>query len=188
MTSALPAEGKTTTAANLATTYAQQGLKVLLVDCDLRKSQVHRTFAMTRTPGFTEITLGQVTPEEAIRKTDVPGLYVLPSGIAPPSPAELLGSETVRRLFEQLSADVDIMIVDAPPVLLASDASVLARLVDGMILVVRAGQTDRVAAQHARQQLVAVGANVIGAVLNDPDAELVRYGSYYGEGYYGDED
>ncbi|HEY8510141.1 MAG TPA: CpsD/CapB family tyrosine-protein kinase, partial [Steroidobacteraceae bacterium] len=146
----------------------------------------HRTFAIPRSPGFTEITLGQVAPEEAIRRTNVPGLSVLPSGVAPPSPAELLGSERVRRLFEELSAGVDIMIVDAPPVLLASDASVLARLVDGMIMVVRAGQTDRVAAQHARQQLDAVGANIIGAVLNDPDAELQRYGSYYSEGYYGE--
>lgn len=184
VTSSAPAEGKTTTAANLAVTFAQQGLKVLIVDCDLRKARLHNVFSVPREPGLTHVVLGYNQISEVIRPTSVDGLSVLPAGALPPNPSELLGGPRMREVMEQLSAGYDLVIVDTPPLLAAADASVLGRFSDGVLLVVRAGHTDRGAAQQALQQLRTVGARVLGAVLNDPDAKVARQGGYY-YNYYG---
>ena len=186
VTSPMASEGKTTTAANLAVAFAQQGVRVVLVDCDLRKARLHNVFGMSRSPGLTDVIAGNATAAEIVRHAGVPGLSIVTAGTIPPNPAELLGSEQVRELLLQLNAQAQLMIVDTPPVLVAGDASIVARMVDGAVLVVRAGQTERAVAQAAMQQLRTVGANVVGAVLNDPEAKVPRYDSYayYAYHYY----
>lgn len=188
--SAVPSEGKTTTTANLAVTFAQQGMRVLLVDCDLRRARAHNLFNLGREPGLTQMLIGAADAAKAIRTTDVEGLYVLPAGALPPNPAELLGSREMQELVERLKGEFELVIFDTAPVLVAADAAVLAKQVDGTVLVVRAGATDRGASQQALHQLRLVGARVLGAVLNDPDTSIKASGdrySYYSYKYYGEE-
>jgi capsular exopolysaccharide synthesis family protein len=186
VTSGSPAEGKTTTAANLAVSFAQQGMRVLIVDCDLRRARLHKMFGVPREPGLTECVLGQFEHEAVTRSTSVPGLYILPSGLLPPNPSELLGGEKMKNTLQALSGAFDLVILDTPPLLAASDAAILSTLADGVVLVVRAGVTESEAAQQAMQQLASVGARVIGAVLNDPDAKVQQYGGYYKYEYAND--
>jgi capsular exopolysaccharide synthesis family protein len=123
--------------------------------------------------------LGLETQESTVVETETVGLYVLPSGRLPPNPAEMLGGERMRSTLTKLTESFDMIILDTPPLLAASDASILATMVDGVLLVVRAGETEAEAGVQAIQQLNAVGARIVGAVLNDPDAKVARYGSYY---------
>jgi tyrosine-protein kinase Etk/Wzc len=186
VTSAAPSEGKTTVAANLAVTFAQQGMRVALIDCDLRKARLHNLFGVPREPGLTQLLIGAPGAAEAARATEVEGLTVVPAGTLPPNPAELLGGKAMRELVERLKQRFDLIILDTPPLLAAADAAVLGELADGTVLVVRAGATDRAAAQQAVQQLRMVGARVLGAVLNDPDEKVASYGGgYYYYDYYG---
>ncbi|HKO11607.1 MAG TPA: polysaccharide biosynthesis tyrosine autokinase [Acidobacteriaceae bacterium] len=187
ITSPGPAEGKSTTAANLAIAFAQQGHRVLLVDCDLRRSRVHKLFGQPQNPGLTNVLIGGTAPSDAIRPTKVDGLMILPSGALPPNPAELLGSAQMKALLDKLSESYDLLILDTPPLLAASDAAIVSRMVDGALVVVRAGRTERTALQTSVQQLTTVGARILGTVLNDPDAEVpkyTRYYSYYYNNYY----
>ena len=179
VTSASPSEGKTTTASNLAVSFAQQGMRVLLVDCDLRRSRIHRLFGLQREPGFTDLVLAYADEETVTHPTSVPGLYVMASGKLPPNPAELLGSDSTRTTFAKLTEGYDLIIIDTAPLLAASDAAILATLSNGVVLVLRAGATENAAAQQAVQQLSSVGARIVGAVLNDPDAQVPKYGAYY---------
>ena len=185
VTSASPGEGKTTTAANLAVSFAQYGMRVLLVDCDLRRARLHKVFNIGREPGITDMVLGREGPDTATRETETPGLYVIPSGVLPPNPSELLGGERMRKCLAELSEAYDLIILDTPPLLAASDGAILATLSDGVVLVLRAGATESDAAQQAIQQLAAVGARVVGAVLNDPDAKVPKYSGYYHYEYAG---
>jgi capsular exopolysaccharide synthesis family protein len=186
VTSPAPSEGKTTTAANLAVSFAQQGMRVLIIDCDLRRSRLHKMFGIPREPGVTELVLGQVDQDAVTRETSVPGLYVLPSGQLPPNPSELLGGERMRKTLAALSEAFDLIVLDTPPLLAASDAAILSTIADGVVLVVRAGVTEAEAGQQAMQQLQSVGARVVGAVLNDPDSKLQQYGGYYNYEYAGE--
>jgi capsular exopolysaccharide synthesis family protein len=183
ITSASPAEGKTTTVANLAVSFAQQGMRVLLIDCDLRRSRLHKVFHVAREPGMTDLILGNADQEAVTRDTPVPGLYVIPSGPLPPNPSELLGGERMRKTLQSLGEGYDLILMDTPPLLAASDAAVLSTLSDGVVLVVRAGLTESEAGQIAMQQLGTVGARVVGAVLNDPDSKVPEYGRYYSYDY-----
>jgi capsular exopolysaccharide synthesis family protein len=183
VTSPAPSEGKTTTAANLAVSFAQQGMRVLLVDCDLRRSRIHKMFGIPREPGMSELILGQQDIDSVARETPVPGLYILPSGILPPNPSELLGGDRMRKTLASLSEAFDLIVIDTPPLLAASDAAILATITDGVVLVVRAGVTEVEAGQQAIAQLQSVGARVVGAVLNDPDSKLQQYGGYYNYDY-----
>lgn len=183
VTSSAAAEGKSTTAANLAISFAQQGMRVLLVDGDLRRPSLHEIFGLASEPGLTELILDRTTPEEAVRPTNVPGLFVLPSGTQPPNPAEMIAGPRMRALVGQLETQFDLMIFDSPPVLAASEGPVLSVRSDGVVVVVRAGQTDRRSIQLAVHQLRSVGANIIGVVLNDADGKVPKYG-YYDAYYY----
>jgi capsular exopolysaccharide synthesis family protein len=179
VTSASPSEGKTTTASNLAAAFAQQGMRVLLLDCDLRRARLHRMFSVPREPGLTDLVLGYADEDAVTRATEVTGLYLIPSGKLPPNPAELLGGEQMRRTIASLVEGYDLIIVDTPPLLAAADAAILSTLANGVILVLRAGATENAAAQQSVQQLNAVGARIVGAVLNDPDTQVPKYGAYY---------
>lgn len=187
ITSAGPGEGKTTISANLATTFAQQGLRVLLIDCDLRRSQVHNLFGLRHKPGLTELLVKQAAPDDVIHNTEVDGLFVLTAGTLPPNPSELLGGKPLRQLFSRFAESFDIVLVDTPPLLAAADASILGSWTDGVVMVVRAGYTERAAAEYAVEQLSKVGARILGAVLNDPDGKVPQYsgGYYYYHSYYG---
>jgi capsular exopolysaccharide synthesis family protein len=140
-------------------------------------------FAVPREPGLTECIVGQADLDHAPRETSVTGLYVLTSGQLPPNPSELLGGEKMRHTLTKLTEAFDLVVLDTPPLLAASDAAILATLVDGVVLVVRAGVTEADAAQQAMQQLISVGARVVGAVLNDPDSKMQKYGGYYSYDY-----
>lgn len=187
VTSPAAGEGKSTVCANLAVTFAQQHMRVLLVDCDMRRSRLHGLFGVERTPGLTEVLARQGTLEEAIRPTQVEGLHILPAGTLVPNISELLGGAGMRAVLAELSGRYDLVVVDTPPVLAAADAEILGVQTDAVLLVVRAGQTDRQPAQYAVQQLRAIGARVVGTVLNDPEEKVADYGRYtYYYDYYGD--
>ena len=183
ITSPSPAEGKTSTAANLAVTYAQQGLKVLLVDADLRKGRLHEVFGLARRPGFTELVMGTALWEEVAHDAPVDGLEVVPTGSLPPNPVELLGGARVRRAIDLFREHFDVVLFDTPPLVAAPDASILGSLCDGVVLVVRSGSTENQAGEEAIRQLHTVGARVLGTVLNDPDSEVPKYSRYYGYQY-----
>jgi len=179
VTSPGPAEGKSTTASNLAITLAQQGAATLLVDADLRRPIVHRAFNLVQEPGLTDVLVGRAQLREAIRPNVVPKLDVLPAGALPPNPSELLGSEAMRRLLDQLRTQYETVIFDSPPALAVTDASVLGASVDAVILVLRAGETEEVAAQRAAEQLRRVQARIAGIVLNGVEKDRDRYYNYY---------
>jgi capsular exopolysaccharide synthesis family protein len=188
ITSANVGEGKTTTAANLAVTMAQQGLRVLLVDCDLRRPRLHALFGMSNDVGLADLLNRRAAMDDVIRETGVERLSLLTSGSAKSGsvgPSELLGGSEMGSFLDSVADDYEIVLLDTPPVLSAPDAAALAARVGATVLVVRAGTTGRALARDAVQQLGAVGANVIGAVLNDPDAKTAKYREYsYEYGYY----
>lgn len=179
VTSPGPGEGKSTTAANLAVTLAQQGTTTLLVDADLRRPIVHRAFNLVQEPGLTDVLVGNAQLREAIRPNVIPKLDILPAGALPPNPSELLGSAAMHRLLEQLRTQYDTVIFDLPPTLAVTDAAVLGASVDAVILVLRSGETEEVVAQRALGQLRRVQARVAGSVLNGVQQTGDRYYNYY---------
>lgn len=189
VTSPGPTEGKSITAANLASTMAEAGLTVVAVDADLRRPRQHRLFDIDRLRGLTQALLdgrvdGNVHPTLYMGK-----LGVLPAGELPPNPSEILGSQRMRDLLAELAGQADLVIVDSPPSLPVTDAAVLARQVDGVLLVIEAGQTRRWTAQRALEGLQQVGGNVIGVVLNNVPTTGIGsryYYYYYYREYYGD--
>jgi capsular exopolysaccharide synthesis family protein len=180
ITSPGPGEGKSTTAANLAVTLAQQGTRTLLVDADLRRPIVHRAFDLGQAPGLTDVLVGAAVAREAIRPNVLPKLDVLPSGTQPPNPSELLGSEAMRRLLADLRDQYEMIVFDSPPVLAVTDAAVLGAATDAVVMVLRAGDTESIAAERALAQVRRVEAKVAGAVLNGVEKGRDRYyHSYY---------
>jgi tyrosine-protein kinase Etk/Wzc len=181
VTSAGPSEGKSTTAANLAVAFAQLGHRVLLVDCDLRRPHLHEVFGLPLIPGLTNALMGGAGMPAAtlVHETPTENLSVLTGGHTPPNPAELLGGPRMRELLDAMGQSYDLVILDTPPVLIASDAAILGRHAGVTLLVVRAGATQTAALRDAIQQLANVGTRVIGTVLNDPDGEVARFSSQY---------
>ena len=176
VTSASEKEGKTTTAINLAIVLAHTGAKVLLVDCDLRKPRVHRTFKCKLAPGISEHLVNG--PLQTIHRTKIKGLSVMSAGTPPPNPAELLGS-TVFDVFLQMMKDkFQYVILDSPPILGLADAVVASSKVDGVLTVVSAGKVSKRALRQAIGRLRAVQAPLVGAVLNNVDVSSSEYGEY----------
>lgn len=181
VTSSAPSEGKSSTVANLAIVFAQQGKKVLLVDGDMRKPTVHYTFRVDNRRGLSSVLVGETTLEESINKTDIPELDILTCGPIPPNPSELLGSRAMQRLVDRACEYYDIILFDTPPVLAVTDAQILANVCDGSILVLRSKLTDYEAAQKARDLLEPAKAKLLGAVLNDREMKKGSdYHYYYG--------
>jgi polysaccharide biosynthesis transport protein len=193
VTSAGPAEGKSTIAINLAIAMAQAGHKVLLLDTDLRRPRLHKAFHLQAQQGVSSLVVGQGTLEQVAQATEVPGLTVLPCGPLPPNPAELLHTRAFAELLQRLRERYDLVLLDSPPIGPVSDALVLARQADGVLLVLKAGTTHREAARSARRALVSVQARLLGGVLNQVNLKDPRYAAGYHaysgyEGYYGGRD
>jgi succinoglycan biosynthesis transport protein ExoP len=193
VTSAAPQEGKTLIATNLAATFARGGADVLLVDCDIHRPRLHKVFQVPRSPGLMDLLRAQDTEVHqetarrvalsqrlnAVRRTSIERLSLLPCGVNAVSTPELLEPGTLQRLLNQFKTEYDVIVLDTPPVLVSADAATLAASAEGVILVVRAGQTERGAAELARQRVSAAGGRILGAVLNDPDGLVSRMDAGY---------
>jgi succinoglycan biosynthesis transport protein ExoP len=185
ISSANPGEGKTTTVANLASSLALNGAKVLAVDADLRRPTMHHHFGIPKTPGLSDLIVGKCQASQAIQATRFKGLQVLPCGYVPPNPAELLGSAHMRQVVDALRTHYEWVLIDTPPILAMADTPVLCPLVDGVVLVIGAEVSGRPTIQRAVDQIQGVGGKIIGIVLNKVDLERnsYYYSQYYGEYY-----
>jgi len=182
ISSSQPGEGKSTTTANLAIAFAQLRKKTLLVDADLRKPVQHNVFGHARGPGLSEYLVGEVEQlDSIIHQTKVENLSILTAGGLPPNPSELLGSESMSKLVEQLEAEWDIVLFDSPPIVAVTDASTISREIDAIALVVKAGHTERTAVDRALDMIKSVNAPLIGAILNSASQESLggKYAYYY---------
>jgi capsular exopolysaccharide synthesis family protein len=192
LTSAHSGEGKTATAANLAVVMAQLGRQVLLIDADLRKPRLHRVFNLSNREGLVHCLTGGEALEQLIQPTGVNGLFLLPSGTIPPNPSELLASDRMRELLEVAQRRFDLVIVDTPPLLAVTDASVLGSMVDGVVLCLHAGRVQRAEAQASADRLRVAGARVLGTVLNryiaGKGGDDKHYYYYYQYHAYGESD
>jgi tyrosine-protein kinase Etk/Wzc len=183
VTSPAPGDGKSTTAANLASTMTKQGLSCLIVDADLRRGTLHGTFGAQREPGLTNVLMGETSFDTAVNHfTGQPDFIA--TGTLPPNPAELLGSTAMQQLLATVAERYDTIVLDAPPMNLVTDAAVLARFADGVIVVARAGVTSRDAISYTVAQLDSVRANVLGTVLNDADLRRENHYGAYMQNYY----
>ena len=170
ITSAHPGEGKTTTATNLAATYARQGRKVVLVECDLRRPSLGRYFGISKDVDLMDVLFHDQDWRQAIQLTRMPGLYVLLGEKTFPRAGESLGGDEMKRLLAELSDEYDLVILDTSPLLVAADAVALGPIVDGVVLVVRTARTDPATVESIVRQLRDGGAHVLGTILNDPEA------------------
>ncbi len=183
VTSPGPGEGKSTTLANLGVVFAQAGSTVVLVDSDLRRPALHKILQMPNREGLTTVLLeGETALDRCLRKTGIPNLRLLTSGPLPPNPSELLGSQRMQHILELLLAEADVILFDSPPTLPVTDATVLGKQVDGVVLITDAARTRRELARRAAEGLGQVGVTLLGAALNRTTARDA--GEYYYYYYY----
>ena len=174
-----PGEGKTTTVANLAITYANLGKKTLLIDADLRKPIIDKVFDLDKDNGLTSYITGNSSANDIIQKTEIDNLEIISSGITPPNPSELLNSDKMEKLIDRLQSKYDVVLIDTPPMIAVTDALVLSKIVDNFILVCRSDVTQKGALDRSIKSLKQVGGKFDGTVLN-----AISEGNNYGSGYY----
>lgn len=178
-TSSIAEEGKTTSVSNTAITFAMAGMKTLLIECDLRKARVHKMFDLLQEPGLSNLLTDKYYLENVVNKIEeVEGLDVITAGALPPAPVELLASSAMEEVLKEARNRYDKILIDAPPILSVTDAAVLNRLVDGVILVVAANETKKEAIKQAKKSLDRVEAKVLGVLISKMD---IKHGGY---GYY----
>ena len=182
VTSCMPNEGKSITVANLAVVLTQAGKSVLLIDCDMRNPTVHKNFNLSNKVGLSSCISMGTALSDAVQKTSIEGLYALTGGVIPPNPSELLGSEQMKNVLQRAKEQYDYVLIDTPPVMPVTDALIVSRFVDGMILVIASAEAKVEMARDVKNQLVNAGANILGVVLNKVRSEHHGYGYYY---YYG---
>lgn len=187
VTSALAGEGKSTVSTHLAAALAEMGVSVLVIDCDLRRGKTHRLFGVKRSPGLANVLAGFADINSAVQKTSVENLFVLPAGVVPPNPAELLASNRMQELVDEFAKSFDYILLDTSPINVVSDALPLVKMVDGVVVVVRQNYTDKSALERCISALEFAEAKVLGVVLNEIESKKAakdrRYG-YYTGGYY----
>ena len=183
VTSAAPAEGKTTVAVSIAISLAQGGQKVCIIDCDLRRPRLHRIFDRAGDVGLMNVILGEATVDEVAKPTVVPNLYCIPCGPIPPNSADVVSSDKFRRLLDDISARFDRIVLDSPPVIAVTDSAIASTLVDGVVFVVRAFKTSVNLCRSGLRTLQDVDAPIAGAVLNAVNLNRHEY-SYYHYYYY----
>jgi capsular exopolysaccharide synthesis family protein len=188
MVSAMESEGKTITSANLAVIMARTGSRVLLLDCDMRKPRLNTIFNIEREKGVSNVLVGDCAIADAVRHTNIPNLDLMPCGQIPPNPSELLGSKAMQEMLSTLGQEYDRIVIDSPPVTAVTDAVVLSKAVDGVVVVLQANRTERVIVQRAVEQILSVRANIFGIILNRLDTSLTKdyhlysyFYRYYGE-------
>lgn len=180
VTSSEPGEGKSTTSGNLALAFAQDEKKVILIDCDLRKPSLHKKFRISNNRGLSDVIIDRDKLNKCIQKR-TEYLDILTAGKIPPNPSEMLGSQAMSSLLDELSNVYDVIILDSPPVLAVTDAQILSTKVDGTVLVVRAEKTKKDTVTAAKGVLDKVNANILGTVLNGGDKNKDNYYYYYGQ-------
>lgn len=186
VTSCTPNEGKSMTIANLAVVLTQAGKSVLIMDCDMRNPTVHKNFNLSNKVGLSSCISMGTALSDAVQKTSIEGLYALTGGVIPPNPSELLGSEQMKNVLQRAKEQYDYVLIDTPPVMPVTDALIVSRFVDGMILVIASAEVKVEMARDVKKQLQHAGANILGVVLNKVRSEHhgYGYGYYY---YYGHE-
>jgi succinoglycan biosynthesis transport protein ExoP len=187
VSSANPREGKTTSVIYLGTTMAQSGQRVLLIDTDMRRPRLHKSTGVSRQRGLSNLIVGDASYDDVIKTTDIPNVYVLPCGPLPPNPAELLMTKRFETVLAELGERFDRIILDSPPLQAVTDAVVLSRYADGVILVVKAGKTLREEVKRSVKSITDVNGSLVGVILNELDIADRRYGYYYQYYSYGAE-
>ncbi|KPK35583.1 MAG: hypothetical protein AMK70_05015 [Nitrospira bacterium SG8_35_1] len=177
--SAMEGEGKTISAANLAVIMARTGSRVLLLDCDMRKPRMNSIFGLEREKGVSNILVGDCSISDAVHKTDIENLNLIPCGQIPPNPSELLGSKAMREMLATLGRSYERIVIDSPPITAVTDAVVLSKAVDGVVVVLQANKTERVLAKRAIEQMQAVNAHIFGIILNRLDERMTKYYHLY---------
>lgn len=180
VTSSIKGEGKSTVAGNLANILSQDGAKVLVIDCDLRKPSMHYKFLVSNDGGLTDVLIGNSNLKSVMKNVD-DSIFLITAGSIPPNPSEILGFKAMEKLLENLSVNFDYIILDTPPILPVTDALLLSAKVDGTLIVVRSGVVKEKMVKEAYNKLIDVRANVIGTVLNACDKSMdSKYYGYYG--------
>lgn len=189
ITSSGGSEGKTTILANYGVTLCQSGKRVLIVDCDLRKPQVHRRFELDNTTGLTNLLLKEIKTVDAFRRIEVPNLFAISAGPIPPNPSEILASRRMAEVITELKLHFDYILLDTPPLGMVTDAAVLNPVVDGYIVLASLGSVHRDGLLHVLDTLAKINAHVVGIVANKVPVSkrFSKYGYYSAYGYYGDE-
>ncbi len=189
ITSSVSSEGKSSTATNLAVVLAQLGKRVLLVDADLHRPRLHEIFKVSNRSGLVSILVHDAKPSEIILKTQIEGVYLLPSGPHSPNPSALLASDLMARLAKYASQNFDFVVFDTPPIAAVADALIVGQLSDGIVLCIRGGKTPRELAAHARDRILRSNIRILGVLINNLDQSALGYGyqgNYRYAGYYAD--
>lgn len=178
ITSSIQGEGKSVTAANYAVALAQSGKKVLIIDCDLRRPNIHKIFGLPNINGLTNALIRENKLEKCIKYTNVKDVFALVAGPIPPYPSEMIDSERMGEVITAVKSSFDMIIIDSPPVIPVTDALILANRVDGTIVVVSVGTTEKELFKRTIKELEKVGANILGTVANNVSTKGKRYSSY----------
>jgi capsular exopolysaccharide synthesis family protein len=191
--STLPKEGKTATVVNMAVAFSQLEEKVLIIDADLRKPRLHRIFKVRNLGGLSAYLTGKVSLEDAIQKTSVGNIWLLPSGVIPPNPSELLNSKKMKKMMEEVKEAFDVILIDTTPVLAVIDAVIVSSIADSTVFIIKAGEIARKPFLSAVEELRRAKVKIMGVIFNElkvkkGDYHFMDYYRYYRHGYYGEEE